>query len=70
MNAFDSLDAYVGWFDGVPLPIHEQRERFVDYVSHVVSWYKRSPLPSPFAQQSGPVGADFDGDGRDEVAPA
>jgi hypothetical protein len=31
MSAFDSLDAYVNWLDGVLLPTHEQRERFVNY---------------------------------------
>jgi hypothetical protein len=46
MSAFESFAAYVNWLAGVPLPTHEQRERFADYVSHVRSWYKRlSPYP-------------------------
>jgi hypothetical protein len=46
MRAFDSLDAYIEWLEGVPLPTPDQRHRFVDYVSHVRSWYKAvSPYP-------------------------
>jgi hypothetical protein len=45
VSAFDSVDAYVEWLDDAPLPTREQRERFVDYVSHVVNWYKASPYP-------------------------
>jgi len=45
MSAFDSLDEYVNWLDQAPLPTREQRESFVDYVSHVFSWYKRWSPP-------------------------
>jgi hypothetical protein len=50
MSTFDSLIRYAYFIAG-DLPTQEQRENFVDFVSHAHSWYKHiSPYPpgTPF----------------------
>jgi hypothetical protein len=42
-----SLEQYLALLDGVPTPTREQRENFVEYVSHAHSWYKHLPLYLP-----------------------
>jgi hypothetical protein len=42
-----SLARYVDLLAGVPLPTREQKENFVEYVSHAHSWYKHLPLCPP-----------------------
>ncbi len=44
-----SLAQYVGSIVEVPLPTAQQRENFVEYVSHAHSWYKHLPLNLPGA---------------------
>lgn len=42
-----SLKQYLALLDGAPTPTPEQRENFVEYVSHAHSWYKHLPLYPP-----------------------
>ena len=42
-----SLEQYVALLDGVPMPTQQQKENFVEYVSHAHSWYKHLPLYHP-----------------------
>ena len=42
-----SLEQYVALLDGVPMPTQQQKENFVEYVSHAHSWYKGLPLYHP-----------------------
>ena len=44
-----TLAQYVGSIVEVPLPTAQQRENFVEYVSHAHSWYKHLPLNLPGA---------------------
>jgi hypothetical protein len=47
MSAFDSVSLveYVELLAKVPLPTQQQKDNFVEYVSHARSWYKGSPYP-------------------------
>jgi hypothetical protein len=42
-----TLDQYVDLLSGVPLPTQQQKQNFVEYVSHAHSWYKHLPLYPP-----------------------
>ncbi len=42
-----SLAQYLDLLAGVPLPTQQQKENFVEYVSHAHSWYKHLPLYPP-----------------------
>jgi hypothetical protein len=46
-SATFTLTQYLRLVAGLPLPTQEQRENFVDYVSHAHSWYKHLPLYLP-----------------------
>jgi len=42
-----TLRQYVDLLAGVPLPTQQQKQKFVEYVSHAHSWYKHLPLYPP-----------------------
>jgi hypothetical protein len=44
-----TLYQYVNLLERVPLPTQQQKENFVEYVSHAHSWYKHLPLYPPGA---------------------
>ena len=44
-----TLGQYVDLLSGVPLPTQQQKQNFVEYVSHAHSWYKHLPLYPPGA---------------------
>ena len=44
-----SLPQYVDLLAGVPLPTEQQKQNFIEYVSHAHSWYKHLPLYLPGA---------------------
>ena len=44
-----SLPQYVELLAGVPLPTEQQKQNFIEYVSHAHSWYKHLPLYPPGA---------------------
>jgi hypothetical protein len=44
-----TLGQYVDLLSGVPLPTQQQKQNFVEYVSHAHSWYKHLPLFLPGA---------------------
>jgi hypothetical protein len=44
-----TLRQYVNLLSGVPLPTQQQKQNFVEYVSHAHSWYKHLPLYPPGA---------------------
>jgi hypothetical protein len=44
-----TVDQYVDVLAGVPLPTQQQKQNFVEYVSHAHSWYKHLPLYPPGA---------------------
>jgi hypothetical protein len=44
-----TLHQYVNLLSDVPLPTQQQKQNFVEYVSHAHSWYKHLPLYPPGA---------------------
>jgi hypothetical protein len=44
-----TLGQYADLLSGVPLPTQQQKQNFVEYVSHAHSWYKHLPLYPPGA---------------------
>jgi hypothetical protein len=44
-----TLRQYVNLLERVPLPTQQQKQTFVEYVSHAHSWYKHLPLYPPGA---------------------
>ena len=42
-----TLSKYIDLIEGVPLPTRQQRENFVEFVSHAHSWYKHLPAALP-----------------------
>jgi hypothetical protein len=44
-----TLHQYVDLLAGVPLPTQQQKQNFVEYLSHAHSWYKHLPLYPPGA---------------------
>src|SRR5918995_5505055 len=44
-----TLPEYLSLISDIPLPTQQQKENFVEYVSHAHSWYKHLPLYPPGA---------------------
>ena len=44
-----TLGEYLSLISDIPLPTQEQKENFVEYVSHAHSWYKHLPINQPGA---------------------
>ena len=44
-----TLGEYLSLISDIPLPTQEQKENFVEYVSHAHSWYKHLPMDQPGA---------------------
>jgi hypothetical protein len=44
-----TLREYLSLISDIPLPTQQQKENFVEYVSHAHSWYKHLPMDQPGA---------------------
>ena len=44
-----TLREYLSLISDIPLPTQQQKENFVEYVSHAHSWYKHLPMYQPGA---------------------
>jgi len=44
-----TLRKYLSLISDIPLPTQQQKENFVEYVSHAHSWYKHLPMYQPGA---------------------